>query len=297
MAQISEFNGLHRDLPIGPSVLIPAGTAGSSYDYEHVLAVVPDLTKLAGSGQAGDLPLNAMTLRLVALITETSLTGQATNYFTWNVLQKRAGALLVNTTASAVNTSTSTAVSAAGSVTITPASMTGIFVGNPLLVDTSTSQETVIVTAVTATTFTATFTKTHSSTWTIVSTSGAQTIAPASMANIFVGTPLLVDTSTSQETVVVTAVTSTTFTATFANAHSSTWTIASPPLVSIVYSSSGVTETALTPHQIASLVPNILKPGDVLTFQRVSSNGTGLASPALTVQLDWAPTQGRRPAA
>ena len=232
MAQINEFLGIHRDIPLGKSMLIPASAAGSATDYEHVLAVVPDLTKLAGSGQAGDLPLNAMALRLVALIPEANLTGQATNYFTWNVLQKRGAALLVNT-------STTTAVASAGSATITPSAMT----------------------------------------------------------NIAVGTSLLVDTGASQETVVVTAVTATTFTATFANTHSSTWTIVSAPLVSITYSSSGVTETALTPHQIAALRPNILLPGDILTFQRVSSNGTGLASPALTVQLDWAPAQGKRPAA
>lgn len=232
MALISEFNGLHRDMPLGHSRFIAAGTAGSANDYEHVLAVVPDLTKLAGSGQAGDLPLNAMTLRMVALVTEANLTGAATNNFTWNILQKRGAALLVNT-------STSTAVSSAGSVAITPSAMT----------------------------------------------------------NIFVGTQLLVDSGASAETVVVTAVTSTTFTATFANTHSSTWNIVSAPLVSIAYTSSSVTETALTPHQIAAIKPNILLPGDILTFQRVSSNSTGLASPALTVQLDWAPAQRTRPAA
>lgn len=232
MAQLSEFTGLHRDLPIGPSLYVAGASAGSAADYEHVLAVVPDLTKLAGSGQAGDLPLNAMALRLVALVPEANLTGAATNNFTWNVLQKRGAALLVNT-------STSTAVSSAGSVAITPSAMT----------------------------------------------------------NIFVGTQLLVDSGASAETVVVTAVTSTTFTATFANTHSSTWNIVSAPLVSIAYTSSSVTETALTPHQIAAIKPNILLPGDILTFQRVSSNSTGLASPALTVQLDWAPAQRTRPAA
>jgi hypothetical protein len=231
MAQLSEFMGLHRDLPIGPAMLIPSATAGSATDYEHVLAVVPTLTVLAGSGQAGDLPLNAMALRLVALITEANLTGAATNNFSWQVLQKRGAALLVNT-------NTSTAVSVAGSTTITPGAMT----------------------------------------------------------NINVGTQLLVDSAGNAETVVVTAVTSTTFTATFANTHSSTWTIVSAPLMSITYAS-GTNETALTPHQIASLAPNILLPGDILTFKRVSSNSTGLASPAVTVQLDWSPAQRTRPAA
>jgi hypothetical protein len=231
MAVLSEFLGLRRDVPLGTSRFVAGAAAGSAADYEHILAIVPDLTKLAGSGQVGDLPLNAMALRVVSWVTEANLTGQATNYFTWNVLQKRGGALLVNT-------NTSTAVGAAGAATITP----------------------------------------------------------ASMANISVGTSLLVDTGASQETVVVTAVTATTFTATFANTHSSTWNIVSSPLVSVTYSSAPVTETALTPRQTAALVPNVLLGGDILTFKRVSSNATGLASPALTVQIDWAPVQGKRPA-
>lgn len=231
MAQISEFIGLHRDIPFGPGKQIASATAGSATDYEHVLAVVPDLTKLAGSGQAGDLPINAMALRMIVLVTEANLTGAATNNFTWNVLQKRGAALLVNTT-------TSTAVGSAGAATITPGAMT----------------------------------------------------------NIFVGTALLVDAGASAETVVVTAITSTTFTATFANTHSSTWNVVSAPLASITYAS-GTNETALTPHHIKALAPNILLPGDIITFQRVSSNATGLASPATMVQLDWAPAQRTRPAA
>lgn len=229
MALISEFDGLHRDVPIGPSVRLPAATAGSATDYESVLFVVPDLTKLAGSGQAGALPLNALRARLVNITTEANLTGAATNNFSWQLLHKRAGALLINT-------NTSTAVASAGSVAITP----------------------------------------------------------ASMANIVVGTPLLVDAAGNAETVVVTAVTSTTFTATFAQTHSSTWTIVSAPLASVTYAS-GTNETALTPHEIATTyTPNALLPGDILTFKRVSSNSTGLASPAVTVQVDLVFAQGSR---
>src|SRR5579885_2878298 len=148
MALISEFDGLHRDVPIGPSVRLPAATAGSATDYESVLFVVPDLTKLAGSGQAGALPLNALRARLVNITTEANLTGAATNNFSWQLLHKRAGALLINT-------NTSTAVASAGSVAITPASMANIVVGTPLLVDAAGNAETVVVTAVTSTTFTA----------------------------------------------------------------------------------------------------------------------------------------------
>jgi septal ring-binding cell division protein DamX len=232
MALLSEFLGLNRDLPLGGTRFVASASAGSGADYEHILAVVPDLTKLAGSGEVGSLPLNAMTVREVIWCAEANLTGQATNFFTWQVLQKRAGALLVNTT-------TTTAVGAPGAVTITPAAMT----------------------------------------------------------NIAVGTQLLVDVGASAETIVVTVVTATTFTATFANTHSGTWNVVSAPLASVAYSSAPVTETALVPRQVAALAPNVIASGDIITFKRVSSNATGLASPALTVQLDWAPVQGKRPAA
>lgn len=286
MAVLSKILGLRRDITLGPSVmLIPSASAGSASDYEHIIATVPDLTKLAVSGQAGDLPQNAMQLRLVAWTTEANLTGAATNNFTWQVLQKRAGVLLVSTT-------TTTAVSSAGAVAITPAAMTNIFVGTALLVDTGASAETVVVTAVTSSTFTATFANTHSSTWNIVSaplatvtyattsssttiSAGTATVTPASMASIYVGSQLNFSGGTgSSETVVVTAVTSTTFTATFANGHSGGYTIA-------------ISEVALVPHNIAALAANVLLPNDIITFKRVSSNATGLASPATTVQIDW----------
>ena len=229
MALLNEFLGINRDLPIGPSVRFASATAGSATDYEGILFVVPDLTKLAQSGRAGGLPMNALRTRLAVWTTEANLTGQATNFFTWQILHKRAGALLVNTT-------TPTAVAAPGVVVITPASMT----------------------------------------------------------NIVIGTALLVDTGASAETVVVTAVTATTFTATFANTHSSTWNVVSAPLASVAYSSAPVTETALTPRQIATTyTANPILSGDILTFKRVSSNATGLASPAVTVQLDLVFAQGR----
>ncbi len=48
---------------------------------------------------------------------------------------------------------------------------------------------------------------------------GAQTVTPATMFGIYVGTTLIVDTGLGQETITVTGVASTTFTATFRNAH------------------------------------------------------------------------------
>jgi len=228
MALLNEFLGLHRDFPLGSPVLIPSASAGSASDYEHVLFAVPDLTKLAGTGQAGALPLDALRMRLVRWTTETTLTGAATNNFSWQILHKRAGVLLVSTT-------TATAVGSAGSVTITPEAMT----------------------------------------------------------NIFVGTALLVDTGASAETVYVTAVTATTFTAVFATTHSGTWNVVSAPLASVTYAS-GTNETALVPHEIATTyTANAIHPKDIITFARVSSNATGLASPAVTVQPDFVLAQGR----
>jgi hypothetical protein len=58
---------------------------------------------------------------------------------------------------------------------------------------------------------------------TAVTTAGVNTVTPASMANIGVGTQQVIDFGNANvETVTVTAVTSTTFTATFAKAHSAT---------------------------------------------------------------------------
>lgn len=51
---------------------------------------------------------------------------------------------------------------------------------------------------------------------------GAQTVTPASMAGIVVGSVLVIDTGAKREEVAVTAVTATTFTATFAQAHGDT---------------------------------------------------------------------------
>lgn len=58
------------------------------------------------------------------------------------------------------STSIALAVSS-GSQTVTPGTMTGIYAGTKLVIDTGTDQETVAVASVTATTFTATFAKSH----------------------------------------------------------------------------------------------------------------------------------------
>jgi hypothetical protein len=225
---IGRNSGNRRDIPLTAGLAVPAAAAGSAADYEKPIWICPDLTKLASTGQAGTLPLNAMQARLVLWAVEAALTGVVTNNFTWSVRQLRGGNPLVNTTSA-----------------------------------------------------------------TAVASAGVATVTPASMANIALGTPLLVDAGAAQETVVPTAVTATTFTATFANTHSGTWAIVSAPLASVAYTSAGVTETAYVPRQIAALPGNTILPGDVLTFRRVSSNVTGLASPAVTVLLELDPVRNK----
>ena len=91
------------------------------------------------------------------------------------------------------------------------------------------------------------------------------------------------------EDVIVTAVSYTagTFTATFAFNHNANTAVTGVYLAAVWYNGSGVTESAFTTHQLTPL-PNAFKPGDVLTFARVSY-GTGLSggSPAVTATAEW----------
>ncbi len=73
-------------------------------------------------------------------------------------------AYLARATRFGVSTSDKTDAVAAGSVTLTPASMANIAVGTALVIDSGAAQEVVTVTAVTATGFTATTTKAHDGT-------------------------------------------------------------------------------------------------------------------------------------
>lgn len=78
-------------------------------------------------------------------------------------------------TGNPVSTTSTTAVGA-GTVTVTPSSMTNIVVGKGLIVGTGSSKETVTVTAITGTTFTAKFGVSHSGTWSI--TGGCASASP-----------------------------------------------------------------------------------------------------------------------
>jgi len=77
---------------------------------------------------------------------------------------------IIDTSEIAILSTTSTTAITAGNFTVTPASMTGIVVNQPLVIDSiaSTFQETVFVSAITGTTFTANFRYAHSSGCSIV---------------------------------------------------------------------------------------------------------------------------------
>lgn len=221
----------NRDLPQieGINLNAQAG-AGSGADYEHAIVALTNLRQGAASGTAGMQADNSMVIRWCMLTWEAALTGVATNNVTLNFLQRRGGSLLTSTTSS-------TAVAAAGSATIT------------------------------------------------VGASGA--------VNCYVGQYLNISGGVgTAETVVVTAYNAAlnTITANFANTHSGTYNVVAAPLATITYAS-GTNDSAWISRQIAAL-PNVIKPGDVVTLQRVS-NGTGLATPAVTVEVEWIEVGGQ----
>lgn len=161
MARFLKALGRNKDIPQLESYAGAAASAGTGSDFEHIIAVVPDLSVGATSGSVGDLPNNTMSIRNITLTFEAAITGAATNNCTFNVRQYRGGSIVATTTAT-------TAVTGAGSATITPASMAGIFVGQTLAISGGTgTAENVVVTAVTSTTFSAIFANTHSGTYNI----------------------------------------------------------------------------------------------------------------------------------
>lgn len=161
MARFLKALGRNKDIPQLEHCTGAAASAGTGSDFEHIIAVVPDLTVGATSGSVGDLPSNTMSIRNLTLTFEAAITGAATNNCTFNLRQYRGGSIVATTTAT-------TAVTGAGSATITPASMAGIFVGQTLAISGGTgTAENVVVTAITSTTFSAVFANTHSGTYNI----------------------------------------------------------------------------------------------------------------------------------
>lgn len=290
MAQGDRVSQKHRDIPALPTINQNASVVGGvATDFEHVIYVTPDLTMFQSSGESGDMPINAMNVRLALLMFEAALNGVVTNNFTLNFIQRRAGNILVNTA------SVTTVV--AGLQTVTPTTMANIYPNSRLTFSGGTgATETVSVTTITPTTFQAVFVNGHSGAYTIQSAplatvtyattssattvvTGVNVVTPASMVSIFVGSRLQFSGGTgATEVVLVTAVTATTFTANFVNGHSGAYTIA-------------IAELAFVPHQFfVPMTPaQALLAGDVVTIQRIS-NGTGLANPAFTCGLDLVPT-------
>lgn len=124
---------------------------------------------------------------------------------------------------------------------------------------------------------------------TVVTAGSVQTITVASMNNIFINSSVLISGGTgTAETVVVQNINygAGTFTAFFANAHSGTYNVTSSPLATITFAS-GTNAAQWVPIQLVATPLNVIKPGDVLTCQRTSA-GTGLATPAACIILEWA---------
>lgn len=219
----------NRDIPQIEGLNFAAATAGTGTDFELMFATIPDLTVGAPTGASFFGAVNnTMKVRNIQLTWGANLTGAATNNFTININQYRAGAAVVNT-------ASATTVSGAGVTTITPTSMAGIYNGQAL---------------------------------TFSGGTGAT------------------------ETVYVYNVTSTTFTANFANNHSGGYTIVAAPIATVTYGS-GTNDTKWIPRNfgLSGMTQKVIyiQRNDVLTIARVSA-GTGLASPAGFIQLDWEPS-------
>lgn len=122
-------------------------------------------------------------------------------------------------------------------------------------------------------------------TLTLSNASGTQNVRVGDMIYISGGTGTA---EYAQITAVAPGTPSITFTA--ANTHSGAYTMVCTALASVWYNSGSVTEAQFVIHQL-NCIPHYLKPGDVVTFQR-QSFGTGLASPALSVQVDYVSVTG-----
>jgi hypothetical protein len=313
MALISKMLGKNRDMPFVTTVVIPGVAAPNTNDYEIPILSVPNLAALTPvtAGSAGIGPMNAVAIRAIYLMTQSTITGAATNFFTFNVQVRRN---------LGVNTSTSTTI-ASGSSVVTPASgslMNNIQVGTRLDIGAPGTPETVAVTAVTATTFTATFAGAHTfvataipivnsvatpfmalpvNTVTVTTAITATTMAVplVSMSNVVPGMSLNIAAGGgTAETVVVQSVTATTFTATFTSTHTTGTVVTSTPLATITYSATTVISQAMNAVLFNPVqINNIVMPGDVVTINRNANNATGLITPQVAWELELVPARIR----
>lgn len=179
------LQGALGQLPLNVSTTL--GTAVASADLGTVKTVTP--AAMAGILPGQLLAVDTSTsLEYVRVISTTSTTfnarftkTHATNATVVGVLPAHNGAPFIPADATTGTTSTTTV--APGAVTVTPASIFGIHVGDSLLVDVNAAQETVLVTAVTDTTFTATFANSHSGTWAIAAATSPATGAQKALGN------------------------------------------------------------------------------------------------------------------
>ncbi len=151
------------------------------------------------------------------------------------------------TKATNVSTTTQNATSGTGLRYVQLAQNENVALGLPLLIDSSTSQETIFVASIVNI-----MTDSGSS---AVPGAGAATITPTSMTGIVVNLALTCDTGGSQEVVIVTAVTATTFTATFATAHAAGFAIVSTA-IGAVFAKSHASGVAVTGDTYPAVAPD-----------------------------------------
>lgn len=156
------FVGRNRDIPQFESYQGAAASGGTGADFEYPIVAMTDLTLNAPSGAAGDIVSNTMSVRACILTFMAAITGSDTHNCTFNFVQYRGGAILVNTTSSTTIT--------AGTNTVTPASMANLYNGQQLVFSGGTgAKETVVIYNLTSTTFQANFANGHSGAYTITS--------------------------------------------------------------------------------------------------------------------------------
>jgi hypothetical protein len=317
MANVNKTLGKYRDWPQLEAISVAAVTGGSAADpaQDAVICHLPDLTRafLASSlnnGLSGSNPNNRMWVRELTFTSGASANtvGGATHNVTLFANLYRLGVLqgILASYPLTVNTTITPAITGSTAAqTVAFASATGVVAGLALGVGTGATFEIVYVQSVSGSNVTAVFLNSHlagaaatsilvpfepvaflpafgPATTTSSSTvaSGSHAMTPASMLGIHVGDSLLVDTvaSTVQETVVVTAVTNTTFTATFANAHSGS----NYPVVTAL--------DVFGKPLLANGPRCEIRPHDVITYNRVSNDTTGIATPVGLLQIEWVPS-------
>ncbi|MDE3097497.1 MAG: hypothetical protein KGK07_16040 [Chloroflexota bacterium] len=278
------------------SVATTLGTAIVAGNQNTYVAVTP--ASMAGIVQGGWLVIDAGTATqeyvMVASVTATTFTALFTQLHTTAATvkttlgQRVATPFLLADALSAAGTTTGNAVGAPGVATVLLASPYGVHVGDALLVDTAANQEQVSVTALASV---------DTTSGTAVAAPGSVVITPASMASIAVGTPLTIDGDAAHgtaEVVNVTAVTATTFTATFANAHTTGFLVRSENFTATfakTHASAVAVVAATGKGALANGFPFELQESDVLTLARVSSDLTGIATPAGALQVEWRPSE------